>query len=50
MTMRFQPADIRVINRRICLLPYYLLCRSHTSFIEENQPGSTPSLDKVASY
>ena len=24
--MRFRPADIRVINRRICLSPRYLLC------------------------
>jgi len=26
MTMRFRTADIRVINRRICLLPCYPLC------------------------
>jgi hypothetical protein len=27
MTMRFRPADIRVINRRIGLLSCHLLCR-----------------------
>jgi hypothetical protein len=42
MTMRFRPADIRVINRRICLLPCCLLGRPPAWLIErKTQPGST---------
>src|SRR5262249_9993366 len=40
--MRFRPADIRVINRRICRLRRYPLCRPPTSLLErKTQPGST---------
>jgi hypothetical protein len=38
--MRFRPADIRVINRRICLLSCYLPCRLLVSK-RKPQPGST---------
>ena len=47
--MRFRPADIRVINRRICLLSCYLLCRP-PAWLRKTQAGGTSGLDKVASY
>src|SRR5918911_2417418 len=40
MTMRFRPADIRVINRRICLLPCYLLDRP-PAWLTKTQPAAT---------
>jgi hypothetical protein len=39
MTMRFRPADIRVINRRICLSSR-LLCCCRQPF-KDSPPGST---------
>jgi len=47
--VRFRPADIRVINRRICLSSCCLLCRPSLRRIErKTQPGVNVTLDRVA--
>jgi len=49
--VRFRPADIRVINRRICLSSCCLLCRPSLRRIErKTQPGVNVTLDRVAPY
>jgi hypothetical protein len=41
-TMRFRPADTRVINRRICLLSCHPLCCSLVKLgFQNTKPGST---------
>jgi hypothetical protein len=41
MTMRFRPADIRVINRRICRFFCRPFCRSSNFVNSSNLPGCT---------